>query len=133
MDPNLTFIEKRSTLNFIDYLSKNLEFLLASTLNTSVVCTPVCFRWYLPEHTVCFRRADINVRSPSFSSAAPLVRVSRYFATIYCRLADVPLARVFSCLSLRAETFLSEGECRESRSHRKSTSQRKRLLQSFRL
>lgn len=32
--------------------AENLEFLLSSTLNTSVVCTPV-FRYYLPEHTAC--------------------------------------------------------------------------------
>lgn len=49
---------------------------------------------------------------PSFSSPASLVRVSRCFATIYCRLADVPLARVFSCLSLETETLLLDGECR---------------------
>lgn len=56
---------------------------------------------------------------PSFSSPAPLVRVSRCFATIYCRLADVPLARVFSCLSLETETLLlQDGECRRCKSHR---------------
>lgn len=52
--------------------------------------------------------------SPSISSLAPSVRASRYFATIYRRLADVPLARVFSCLSLGTETLLPDRECRRS-------------------
>lgn len=46
----------------------------------------------------------------SFSSPAPLVRVSRCFATIYCRLADVPLAHVYfpTCLSKRRPSYWME-------------------------
>lgn len=49
--------------------------------------------------TICrFHRASVNVRTylsrgEILLAVAPVaVRVSRYFAAIYCRLADVPLA-----------------------------------------